>query len=109
MFASVLGILVRTYTPAATCPLDTPSCTEIQNEDPGVRSSRCPVLNGSIQETDFWRALERNAPTSGSYANTSNEGGNVSRDLDISDLVNHPQDWPSVFEEWVVDLNNLPE
>ncbi|OJJ07818.1 hypothetical protein ASPVEDRAFT_155585 [Aspergillus versicolor CBS 583.65] len=109
MFASVLGILVRTYTPAATCPLNTPSGTEIQNGDPGMSSSRCPVLNGSIQETDFWRALERNAPVSGSYENTGNGEGNVPGGLDLSDLVNHPQDWPSVFEEWVVDLNNLPE
>lgn len=109
MFASVLGILVRTYTSAATCPLDTPSGTDIQNEAKGMRSRRCPVLNGSIQETDFWRALEQNAPASGSYENMGNEEGNVSGGLDLSDLVNHPQDWPSVFEEWVVDLNHLPE
>lgn len=109
MFASVLGILVRTYTPAATCPLSTPSGTEVQTGDAGMRSSRCPVLNGSIQETDFWRALEQNAPASSSYDNMGNGEGNVPESLDLSDLVNHPQDWPSVFEEWVVDLNNLPD
>lgn len=117
MFKSVLGILLRTYAPAVTST----STPEIQNKNAGMSSSRCPVLNGSIQKTDYWRALERNAPTCTSHKNMSSGGdsegqrgdgngnGNGLGGLHIDELVNHPQDWPSVFEEWVVDLNALPE
>lgn len=125
MFKSVLGILMRTYAPATTCPLTFDTSTripEIPNENAGMSSSRCPILNGRIQETGFWRALERNGPGLGYnlHETTTNRGdmngnstgngnGNGNGGLNIDDLVNHPQDWPSVFEEWVIDFNNLPE
>ncbi|KAL4786987.1 hypothetical protein BJX76DRAFT_345840 [Aspergillus varians] len=98
MLKSVLGILVRTYTPDSSFVTSIPATRQ---EDAGSNSSRCPILNGSIQQTDFWRALEQSTSTS--------QDGYVDRGLGVDDLINHPQDWPSIFSEWVVDLNHLPE
>ncbi|KAL4943089.1 hypothetical protein BDV06DRAFT_221604 [Aspergillus oleicola] len=74
-------------------------------------SSRCPILNGSIQETDFWRALEENTVIDNGWdgVGTGVPCENSAGGLSIDDLMNHPQDWPSVFGEWVVDMNCLPE
>ncbi|KAL3470435.1 hypothetical protein BJX99DRAFT_267450 [Aspergillus californicus] len=98
-------------------------------------SSRCPVLNGTIRHTDFWQALEHNHGTS--FPVSSQEGaenrhgynlprykhgvssgldngtrrrpGSSEMELTMDDLMSNPHDWPSVFSEWVVDLNCLPD
>ncbi|KAL2811567.1 hypothetical protein BJX63DRAFT_273809 [Aspergillus granulosus] len=127
MFKSVLGILVQTFATSPPCPLDT-SRTEAStaSDDPahhaqnananseaqsdGSRISRCPVMNGSIRQTDFWRALEQNTPAS-DQDTTSHSGAARDSSLEgytVADLLEAPQDWPSIFSEWV-DLSYLPE
>ncbi|KAL3463728.1 hypothetical protein BJX64DRAFT_256771 [Aspergillus heterothallicus] len=134
MFKSVLGILMQTFAPSitsadslslnqATPSSETPTQSE-QDPNPGTRSqsssaaiSRCPVMNGSIQQTDYWRALESNANTTASHSmaqRTAGDCGAGQRESSlegytVDDLLQAPQDWPSVFSDWVVDLGNLPE
>ncbi|KAL4789346.1 hypothetical protein BDV19DRAFT_32667 [Aspergillus venezuelensis] len=106
MMDSILEILIKNYNlPTSTgCP-----ASEQRH------SSRCPVLNGAIRDTEFWKTLKKleNTPVdvTSEYGGRDTEApsANSTTGLSIDHLVNHPQDWPSVFGEWVVDLNYLPE
>lgn len=120
MFKSVLEILIPLYTPKpsqaddhATHLLDVDTASSsCQTEDnvstPGTSASRCPVVNGSIKETEFWRELGQ-AGTWNDFDNEkpqrSQTEDTVGNELDFS--CNPPQspDWMSIFNEWVVDFN----
>ncbi|KAL4948808.1 hypothetical protein BDW69DRAFT_86737 [Aspergillus filifer] len=116
MMESILGILIKRYDVSTARQTSTSaSCLERRS------SSRCPVLNGAIRDTDFWRSLESTqmedipaaiaigSPCGGASKTTEGSCANPTSALNVDDLVKNPQDWPSIFEEWVVDLNYLPE
>ena len=87
MFKSVLDILVPTYVPvepessvsgseAGTGSDVTPE-SQVETNSTGS-ASRCPVLNGSIQQTNFWEALNEPFGNGGSGdCNGDAEGGYV--------------------------------
>jgi hypothetical protein len=113
MFKSVLDLLVPKYAPheiATQCPSssqDTESVVSPTEQDgaqlPCTGSSGCPILNGSIKGTDFWRASE---------ASRSFDGSTDSCDSGLSSgdgLFNGSRDWLNVFSQWVVDLNNADD
>ncbi|KAL4871180.1 hypothetical protein BDV12DRAFT_164343 [Aspergillus spectabilis] len=126
MFKSVLGILMPTYappsgsyTPNGNSGSGRSDLSETKgrgqgqssNQDTGTRrvssaTSRCPILNGSIQETDFWRAFEQN--TSAIFEDLQG-GENMFDRTTVDDVLNTPPDWPSLFSEWVVDFNNVEQ
>ncbi|OKO95076.1 hypothetical protein PENSUB_11318 [Penicillium subrubescens] len=111
MFKSVLDLLVPKYAPHETgtrCSSPSQdtgsvlSATEQDNMDaelPCTGSSSCPILNGSIKGTDFWRASE---------AARCFDGSTDSCDLGDG-LFNGSQDWLNVFSQWVVDLNDADD
>ncbi|KAL4959818.1 fungal specific transcription factor domain-containing protein [Aspergillus stella-maris] len=115
MMSSVLGILTKNYNLPTSPPTfrRTPTSAGCPGSEQRP-SSRCPVLNGSIRDTEFWKTLGQleNAPVkiTGEHGDRDREApcADPTKGLNIDDLVNHPQDWPSVFGEWVVDLNFLP-
>jgi hypothetical protein len=115
MFKSVLDLLVPKYAPrgiAPRCPSSSRdregvrSATEqdsMEAELPCTGSSSCPILNGSIKCTDFWRASE---------ANRCFDGSTDSCDSSLSSgdgLFNGSRDWLNVFSQWVVDLNDADD
>jgi hypothetical protein len=111
MFKSVLDLLVPKYAPHETgtrCSSpsqDTGSVLSATEQDsmdaelPCTGSSSCPILNGSIKGTDFWRASE---------AARCFDGSTDSCDLGDG-LFNGSQDWLNVFSQWVVDLNDADD
>ncbi|KAL4998571.1 hypothetical protein BDV10DRAFT_166854 [Aspergillus recurvatus] len=127
MFKSVLAILLETFAPGNTLGAGLDEVTTLSAGAPnhhgqgltsiletqpiGSGSSRCPVMNGRIRQTDFWQALEQNTSSSdqdtitmGAFGDQQN---NPLEEYSMDDLVEAPQDWPSIFSEWVVDLCNL--
>lgn len=115
MFKSVLDLLVPKYSRreiGPRCPSssqDTESVlsgTEQGSIDTGLPctgSSSCPILNGSIKGTDFWRASE---------ATRCFDGSTDSCDSGFSPgdgLFNGSRDWLNVFSQWVVDLNDADD
>jgi hypothetical protein len=59
------------------------------------------MLDGSIKETEFWRA---------SAANRSFDESTDSYDSDLSSgggLFNGSQDWLNIFSQWVVDFKDV--
>lgn len=81
MFKSVLKILKETY--EERC-----AAAEQQMMDPPRHASRCPVMNGSIKDSEFWDALQ-----------ASNAAGTESSDsisaFDFGEMID---DW-----NWTVD------
>ncbi|KAJ6044365.1 hypothetical protein N7499_006869 [Penicillium canescens] len=122
LFKSVLEIITPTYAPppssyqpadigTGTCPVThqdqmEPYHQEMDAQGTSPSASRCPILNGTIKDTDFWRALEQSTPISDESL------GDGLADLqgnDIGQISMDPSDWSTVFSDWVVDLNNMPE
>ncbi|KAL2851047.1 hypothetical protein BJY01DRAFT_209413, partial [Aspergillus pseudoustus] len=128
MFKSVFGILVQTFAPPSTP--DTSHCTRTttmseslasseQCRNPSIKNpqlsgsaiSRCPVMNGTLQQTDFWRALEQNTPSSNDSPTggcSNQQSSSLLEGYTVDGLMEAPQDWPSIFSDWVVDLGSLP-
>ncbi|PWY73009.1 hypothetical protein BO70DRAFT_431598 [Aspergillus heteromorphus CBS 117.55] len=113
MFKSVLDIVLSTYASTTTPPPSQPSVTgetsSVTQSDPqevappATTSSRCPMMNGSIRDSDFWQAMEQSdilyleslgIGTNGQYAFASGAVG-------TDNLFDDAGDWPSIFSEWV--------
>jgi hypothetical protein len=127
LFKSVLEIITPTYAPppsgyqpadigTGTCPVTHQNQTEPYHREMdaqgAVRSaSRCPILNGTIKDTDFWRAFEQSTPISDESAGDgpANLQGNDVGQISMEDVLDVPSDWSTFFSDWVVDLNNMPE
>jgi hypothetical protein len=122
MFKSVLEIITPTYAPppssyqpadigTGTCAVThqdqtVPYHQEMDAQGTGPSASRCPILNGTIKDTDFWRALEQSTPISDEslgYGLADLQGNDIGR------ISMDPSDWSTIFSDWVVDLNNIPE
>lgn len=113
MFKSVLDLLVPKYAPPEVCPR-CPSASQLTESSPSAAnhdsmaakpsstgSSSCPMLDGSIKETEFWRASE---------ANRSFDESTDSYDSDLSSgggLFNGSEDWLNIFSQWVVDFKDV--
>lgn len=117
MFKSVLDILVPTYVPvepessvsgseAGTGSDVTPE-SQVETNSTGS-ASRCPVLNGSIQQTNFWEALNEPFGNGGSGDCNGMQKGDM-LGFDVDGLFSDSRDWPSIFSEWVVDFNSFEE
>lgn len=117
MFKSVLDILVPTYVPLEPESSDmgseggigsdmTPE-SHVETGSSTGSASRCPVLNGSIQQTNFWEALNDPFGNGSSEDNNGMQKGDISLGFDVDGLFNESQDWPSIFSEWVVDFNSF--
>ncbi|PYI03551.1 hypothetical protein BO78DRAFT_463234 [Aspergillus sclerotiicarbonarius CBS 121057] len=113
MFKSVLDIVLPTYAPPTRSTSYPQSCgTGRQSpviEDhtrevvaPPSTSSRCPMMNGSIRQSEFWEAMQQSdlyleSLGGGGYG----EDGCISGIPGIDGLFDDSGDWPSIFSEWV--------
>ncbi|PYI18896.1 hypothetical protein BO99DRAFT_422775 [Aspergillus violaceofuscus CBS 115571] len=110
MFQSVLDVVLETYAVAkinsplqsvsdhlGTEDTDSPSVVETS-----TTSRRCPMMNGTIKQTEFWEAVQQSntlcrggteAKSSGRYSGAFGAG--------MDGLFDDAQDWPSLFSEWV--------
>ncbi|PYH94501.1 hypothetical protein BO71DRAFT_419320 [Aspergillus ellipticus CBS 707.79] len=114
MFKSVLDIVLSTYAPttrttssqtSATSGTESPE-TQGNGTDvvaPRTKSSRCPMMNGSIKQSEFWEAMEQSdlryleslgIEGDGEYTGTTGIP-------DMENLFDDAGDWPSIFSEWV--------
>lgn len=113
MFKSVLDLLVPKYAPreignrSPSFSQDTGSVQSATKQEsaelPCTGSSSCPILNGSIKGTDFWRASEASRYFDGSLdlCDSSLSSGDS--------LFNGSRDWLKVFSQWVIDLNDADD
>lgn len=111
MFKSVLDIVLSTYTPTSGGSSSLTSRSSRENaslrEEPGryvaaissTPSTRCPMVNGSIQESEFWEAMKQSDLYLEGLA-----GGINGEDVytsGVGNLLADCGDWPSIFSEWV--------
>ncbi|PYH70617.1 uncharacterized protein BO88DRAFT_424180 [Aspergillus vadensis CBS 113365] len=116
MFKSVLEIVLSTYAPTSGESSSLTS-TSIKG-NPSVRaetgrnvaatsstpSTRCPMVNGSIRESEFWEAMKQSDVYLEGLANGVN--GEDVFTSGVDSLLADCGDWPSIFSEWVnVSLN----
>lgn len=111
MFKSVLDIVLSTYAPTSG---DSSSLTStsrrgnaLEREETGrdvaatssTSSTRCPMVNGSIRESEFWEAMKQ----SDVYLEglTSGVNGDDVYTSGVDSLLADCGDWPSIFSEWV--------
>lgn len=117
MFKSILDLLIPLYAPTASNTGDQLSInydhdttsSSYQTDDnvstPGTSASRCPIINGSIKETDFWKELD-NPGLWGNFNQVAQVGEDTTS-IDLDGVPPPSPDWPSIFSEWVVDFNAL--
>ncbi|OQD87276.1 hypothetical protein PENANT_c006G11425 [Penicillium antarcticum] len=126
MFKAVLEIMISTYVPPSSGSRDSdiapgdfhvtqelsrePQDPEPETWTPGSNASRCPVLNGTLQDTDFWRALEQNDPVTeenvgGTTADLQGDGFGQRNEATTSDPW---LEWPSILSDWVLDPDHVP-
>ncbi|BCS13150.1 hypothetical protein AKAW_10916 [Aspergillus luchuensis IFO 4308] len=111
MFKSVLDIVLSTYAPTSG---DSSSLTStsrrgnaLEREETGrdvaatssTPLTRCPMVNGSIRESEFWEAMKQ----SDVYLEglTSGVNGEDVYKSGVDSLLADCGDWPSIFSEWV--------
>ncbi|GKZ86297.1 hypothetical protein AnigIFM56816_001349 [Aspergillus niger] len=119
MFKSVLDIILSTYAPASgesSSPMSMGSRGESSiGEDicrdvaagPPTPSTRCPMVNGSIRESEFWEAMKQSDVFLEGLGNGSNGQDMFTSGISgVDSLLGDCADWPSIFSEWVnVSIN----
>ncbi|RAK80149.1 Zn(II)2Cys6 transcription factor domain-containing protein [Aspergillus fijiensis CBS 313.89] len=110
MFRSVLDVVLEAYAVARiNSPLQSdpdPSVTE-GTDSPSVgatstTSRRCPMMNGSIKQTEFWEAVQQSNTLCGGVPEaTSSDRYAGAFGAGMDGLFDDAQDWPSLFSEWV--------
>ncbi|RAK89424.1 hypothetical protein BO79DRAFT_237186 [Aspergillus costaricaensis CBS 115574] len=111
MFKSVLDIVLSTYTPTSGDSSSLTSTSSRENaclrEEPGqdvaatssTPSTRCPMVNGSIRESEFWEAMKQSDLYLDGLASGVN--GEDVYTSGVGNLLADCGDWPSIFSEWV--------
>ncbi|OJJ73317.1 hypothetical protein ASPBRDRAFT_40982 [Aspergillus brasiliensis CBS 101740] len=118
MFKSVLDIVLSTYAPASRessspmsnsrghCPVgrDTDRDMATARSTP---ATRCPMVNGSIRESEFWEAMKQSdLYLEGLRSGPNGEDGCTSGVPGVDSMLDDCADWPSIFSEWVnVSIN----
>ncbi|GLA38493.1 hypothetical protein AnigIFM63309_005790 [Aspergillus niger] len=113
MFKSVLEIVLSTYAPASgesSSPMSMGSRGESSiGEDicrdvaagPPTPSTRCPMVNGSIRESEFWEAMKQSDVFLEGLGNGNGQDMFTSGISGVDSLLGDCADWPSIFSEWV--------
>ncbi|CAK96740.1 uncharacterized protein An08g09620 [Aspergillus niger] len=114
MFKSVLDIVLSTYAPASgesSSPMSMGSRGESSiGEDicqdvaagPPTPSTRCPMVNGSIRESEFWEVMKQSDLFLEGLGNGSNGQDMFTSGISgVDSLLGDCADWPSIFSEWV--------
>ncbi|OOF98708.1 hypothetical protein ASPCADRAFT_394114 [Aspergillus carbonarius ITEM 5010] len=114
MFKSVLDIVLPTYAPGSSSPKSKSSreqspVSEDSNQSVAspTPSTRCPMMNGSIRQSEFWEAMKQSDLYLGGLGNGG--GGEdvcISGVPGVDSLFDDCGDWPSIFSEWVNVCNN---
>ncbi|RAL08919.1 uncharacterized protein BO97DRAFT_472823 [Aspergillus homomorphus CBS 101889] len=110
MFKSVLDIVLETYAAASSnspsvspydgSGTDALSTLSAEKDEPSpTKSSRCPIMNGSIKQTEFWEAVQQSNAMCGSGTGAGYHQAPFGAGMDK--LFDDDQDWPSLFSEWV--------
>ncbi|TPR02469.1 Major Facilitator Superfamily protein [Aspergillus niger] len=113
MFKSVLDIVMSTYAPSSgesSSPMSMGSRGESSiGEDicrdvaagPPTPSTRCPMVNGSIRESEFWEAMKQSDVFLEGLGNGNSQDMFTSGISGVDSLLGDCADWPSIFSEWV--------
>ena len=119
MFKSVLDIVLSTYAPASGESSSSMSmgsrgkssigediCRDVA-AGPPTPSTRCPMVNGSIRESEFWEAMKQSDVFLEGLGNGSNGQDMFTSGISgVDSLLGDCADWPSIFSEWVnVSIN----
>lgn len=112
MFRSVLEIMLPAYTPPNKTAQHRASGdgSAQQGNDKGpaltAGASHCPVMNGSIQQTDFWRTLEQSDSFGEQHMEDMTDLEHVNTDAALlgDGLLGDSQEWSRIFSEWVNDF-----
>ncbi|GKZ34465.1 hypothetical protein AbraIFM66950_004740 [Aspergillus brasiliensis] len=120
MFKSVLDIVLSKYAPISgesSSPMSKSSrgqCPVGENTDgdmataPPTPSTRCPMVNGSIRESEFWEAMKQSDLYLEGLRNAVNgEDVCMSGVPGVDSMLDDCADWPSIFSEWVNPKNML--
>lgn len=122
MFHSALEIILPTYTlpenPAQHGTSDdestiNPATREQSNENgpmPTAGANRCPMMNGSIQQTDFWQDLRQSDAFGEQRTENMPEFGHFDADPALlgNPFLSDSQEWSCIFSEWVNDFGMTP-
>ncbi|GKZ64397.1 hypothetical protein AnigIFM50267_003866 [Aspergillus niger] len=113
MFKSVLDIVMSTYATASgesSSPMSMGSRGESSiGEDicrdvaagPPTPSTRCPMVNGSIRESEFWEAMKQSDVFLEGLGNGNGQDMFTSGLSGVDSLLGDCADWPTIFSEWV--------
>ncbi|RAH55763.1 hypothetical protein BO85DRAFT_470105 [Aspergillus piperis CBS 112811] len=111
MFKSVLDIVLSTYAPtsgdSSSLAPTSRRGNALEREETGrdvaatssTPSTRCPMVNGSIRESEFWEAMKQSDLYLEGLASGVN--GEDVYTSGVDSLIADCGDWPSIFSEWV--------
>ncbi|PWY83872.1 hypothetical protein BO94DRAFT_557697 [Aspergillus sclerotioniger CBS 115572] len=119
MFKSVLDIVLPTYAPVhggSSAMREEESLREGSPEmsvpTRSATSTRCPMMNGSIRQSEFWEAMEQSDLYFEGLGNGNGGNGGSGEDMcslgvpGVGSLFDDCGDWPSIFSEWVNICNS---